>query len=82
MNIGYVKQPSGENVRNLDGCSCRAAVGQTCCLVNVGKKRNPVGVNDKLLKNHVGHIGILWQNVQIAGKIWGKVQVKQNTLEY
>ena len=57
-------------MRSLDVDNCTEAGGQTCGLVNVGKKRNPVGVSGNLLKNHVGHISILWQNIQIAGKIW------------
>ena len=37
--------------------------------MKVGKKRNPVGVNGKLLNNHVVHIGILWQNIQIVANL-------------
>ena len=50
FKAGYVKQPYGGNMRNLDGGSCTENGGQNCGLMHMGKKRNPVGMNGKLLK--------------------------------
>ena len=46
FKAGYVKQPYGGNMRNLHGGSCTENGGQN----HMGKKRNPVGMNGKLLK--------------------------------
>ena len=50
FKAGYVKQPYGGNMRNLHGGSCTENGGQNCGLMHMGKKRNPVGMNGKLLK--------------------------------
>ena len=50
FTAGYVKQPYGGDMRNLHGGSCTENGGQNCGLMHVGKKRNPVGMNGKLLK--------------------------------
>ena len=50
FKAGYVKQPYGGNMRNLHGGSCTENGGQKCGLMHMGKKRNPVGMNGKLLK--------------------------------
>ena len=50
FKAGYVKQPYGGDMRNLHGGSCTENGGQNCGLVPMGKKRNPVGMNGKLLK--------------------------------
>ena len=50
FKAGYVKQPYVGNMRNLHGGSCTENGGQNCGLMHMGKKRNPVGMNGKLLK--------------------------------
>ena len=50
FKAGYVKQPYGGNMRNLHVGSCTENGGQNCGLMHMGKKRNPVGMNGKLLK--------------------------------
>ena len=50
FKAGYVKQPYGGNMRNLHGGRCTENDGQNCGLMHMGKKRNPVGMNGKLLK--------------------------------
>ena len=50
FKAGYVKHPYGGNMRNLHGGSCTENGGQKCGLMHMGKKRNPVGMNGKLLK--------------------------------
>ena len=50
FKAGYVKQPYGGNMRKLHGGSCTEIGGQNCGLMHMGKKRNPVGMNGKLLK--------------------------------
>ena len=49
FKAGYVKHPYGGNMRNLHGGSCTENGGQKCGLMHMGKKRNPVGMNGKLL---------------------------------
>ena len=50
FKAGYVKQPYSGNMRNLHGGSWTENGGQNCGLMHMGKKRNPVGMNGKLLK--------------------------------
>ena len=46
FKAGYMKQPYGGNMRNIHDGSCTENGGQN----HMGKKRNPVGMNGKLLK--------------------------------
>ena len=77
----YVKQPSGWNMRKLSRGGCTYVGGQCGGIGQIRKKRNPVGVNGKLLRCKScgeGHIFILKQNVQTVRKTWRTVVVKAN----